>query len=181
MSSYSIGSILWILVCQFFANPHNLEPDTPEKFYSKDSEVVANVPSMLMAMGTISGAYYLMACILVNRRVFRGGSVRHTSVDSHTSINIGKVSPRARVMTLKQIVEKSKPPLRKLTLKQALSHRTFWHIIMMLFCSMSFCDFIKPSMKLYGSIHHSNDLFLTMVGMLAFISSSMSKFIWGVI
>jgi sugar phosphate permease len=46
---------------------------------------------------------------------------------------------------------------------------------------MAFCDFIKPAMKLYGSQHHSNDLYLTMVGMLAFVSSSMSKFIWGVI
>ena len=84
-------------------------------------------------------------------------------------------------MTLKQVVKRAKAPLSRFTLVLAVKHRTFWHIFFMLLCSMSFCDFFKPQMKYYGSSKFDNDLFLTFIGILAFISSAISKFAWGTI
>jgi hypothetical protein len=46
---------------------------------------------------------------------------------------------------------------------------------------MAFTDFMKPQMKYYGISKFDNDSFLTFVGILGFISSSLSKFGWGVI
>jgi hypothetical protein len=53
--------------------------------------------------------------------------------------------------------------------------------MMMLFLSMSQCDFIKTVMKYYGSTNHSDDLFLTGVGIISFVSGGISKFVWGVV
>lgn len=95
--------------------------------------------------------------------------------------HIGAVSPIAKKMNLGKIVKRAKAPLARFTLKLAVQHGTFWHIFVMLLCSMSFCDFFKPQMKYYGTSKFDNDLFLTFVGILAFISSAISKFAWGTI
>lgn len=84
-------------------------------------------------------------------------------------------------MSLRGLIDRKKAPLRKLTLKQATIHRTFWHIFIMLMCSMAFSDFMKPQMKYYGMYKFNDDLYCTFVGILAFVSSALSKFAWGTI
>ncbi len=49
----------------------------------------------------------------------------------------------------------------------------------MLLLSMSFSYYMKASFKSYGLTHFKDDLFLTMSGMIAFISSAFAKFGWG--
>lgn len=100
---------------------------------------------------------------------------------SSTTGGGGAVSPFMNTMNLNKIMQRSKPPLRKLTIKQSMLHPTFWHIFFMLLLSMAFSDFMKPQMKYYGSTIFDDDLFLTMVGILAFLSSSLAKFAWGAI
>lgn len=51
----------------------------------------------------------------------------------------------------------------------------------MLMCSMAFTDFMKPQMKYYGMYKFNDDAYCTFVGILAFISSAVSKFGIGVI
>ena len=46
---------------------------------------------------------------------------------------------------------------------------------------MAFTDFMKPQMKYYGGSLFDDDLFLSMVGILGFVSSSVSKFAWGTV
>lgn len=46
---------------------------------------------------------------------------------------------------------------------------------------MAFSDFLKPQMKYYGNSKFNNDLFLTFIGILAFFTSSASKFAWGAV
>ena len=83
-------------------------------------------------------------------------------------------------MKLKKILDRNKPPLQRLTLKQAIFHRTFWHIFVMLMCSMSFSYFLKPQLKNYGSNKFNDDAFLTVIGIVAFATSAISKFAWGI-
>jgi sugar phosphate permease len=78
-------------------------------------------------------------------------------------------------------MKRPKAPLRKLSVKQSLQHRTFWHIFLMMMFSMAFVDFMKPQLKYYGTSKFDDDSFLTAVGMTAFISSSAAKFGWGVV
>lgn len=78
-------------------------------------------------------------------------------------------------------MDRKKAPLRKLSAKQALNHRTFWHISAMMMFSMAFVDFMKPQLKYYGTSKFDDDAFLTFVGMASFVSSSASKFAWGVV
>ena len=49
----------------------------------------------------------------------------------------------------------------------------------MLLLSMSFSYFMKPSLKSYGSLKFNDDMFLTVVGMVAFLFSAFAKFGWG--
>ena len=51
----------------------------------------------------------------------------------------------------------------------------------MLMCSMSYSYFMKPSLKTYGSMTISSDSALTIIGSLAFLTSSIAKFGWGTI
>lgn len=109
-----------------------------------------------------------------------GDTERNESFLQHPHL-AGTVSPISKRMSLGHLVKRAKPPLARFSLKQAVQHRTFWHIFLMLLCSMSFCDFFKPQMKYYGTSKFDNDLFLTFVGILGFISSAGAKFGWGTI
>jgi Na+/serine symporter len=51
----------------------------------------------------------------------------------------------------------------------------------MLMFSMAFTDFMKPQMKYFGSSIFDDDLFLSFMGILGFISSSLAKFGWGTV
>jgi hypothetical protein len=51
----------------------------------------------------------------------------------------------------------------------------------MIFFSMAYTDFIKPSMKNYGSSKFQDDVFLSFIGILGFVSSTLSKFAWGTV
>ena len=74
-------------------------------------------------------------------------------------------------------MKRPKAPLRNLSVKQSLQHRTFWHIFLMMMFSMAFVDFMKPQLKYYGTSKFDDDSFLTAVGMTAFISSSAVTFV----
>jgi hypothetical protein len=84
-------------------------------------------------------------------------------------------------MSVQNLMKRSKAPLRKLSVKQSLSHRTFWHIFTMMMFSFAFADFLKPQMKYYGNTKFPDDSFLTAVGIAAFISSAISRFALGAI
>ncbi len=84
-------------------------------------------------------------------------------------------------MTVKNLVKRAKAPLRKLSVKQSLSHRTFWHIFVMMMFSFAFADFLKPQMKYFGNSKFSDDSFLTAVGTAAFITSAISRIALGAI
>jgi len=68
---------------------------------------------------------------------------RNYSVISNVNQH-GSVSPMVQRMTVKKLMERPKAPLRKLTVKQSLCHRTFWHISTMMMLSFAFADFLKP-------------------------------------
>jgi hypothetical protein len=72
-----------------------------------------------------------------------------------------------------------KTDLSKLTVKQTLFEPTFWHALMMLTLSLSFCFFIKVAYKSYGSTIYTDDHFLTQAGNRGFIAAATSKFICG--
>lgn len=201
MSCYSVGAILWVIITKELANPNNLKPkeDHPtgiedEKFYSPQSDVVANVPGMLRALSYIYLGLTIASTILINKRgntdrrdeLGRPLLMDHMDGATTTASVIqpgyaGTMTPNLNKMNMKKLISRNKPPLRKFSLKQSLMHRTFWHIFAMLLFSMAFTDFMKPQMKYFGTYNSYNDLFLTMVGILGFISSSLSKFAWGTV
>ena len=81
-----------------------------------------------------------------------------------------------------------KHPLYYMTLKQALSHDTFWHLFVMIFFSMSYSYFIKPNIKKYGLSFENeegeplyNDKFLTMIASMSYLVSAVAKFTWGAV
>lgn len=168
MSCYSVGAIVWVLITKAIANPNNLKPDDHQKvgdvtedFFMADGPVVANVPRMLRTLGFVYMVMIILAVVLVNKRVMPEVEQKHlpmmdgfvttgketefsNSVMTMPSKMLNTVSPHVQKMRLNNIVKRAKPPLRKLTVKQALAHRTFWHIFAMLLCSMAFTDFMKP-------------------------------------
>jgi hypothetical protein len=166
MSFYSVGAILWVIITKQIANPDNLKPDEivhvhgkDEKFFSKDSSIVGQVPIMLRTLGFIFAGLIIIATITINKRVIPTISLSNLPVtEGFTQSNLdlsgdtspfvnslpNSLSPIPQRLTLKKIVERKKPPLRKFTVKKALLHRTFWHIFIMLMCSMAYTDFMKP-------------------------------------
>lgn len=91
------------------------------------------------------------------------------------------VIPQSFHVTVKQNNRLSSlSPYRHFTLKQALTHATFWYIFFMLLFSMTFSSFIKPEMKNFGSSKFNNDLYLTMIGIVAYATSTVSKFAMGI-
>jgi hypothetical protein len=75
MSCYSVGAIIWVIVTKQIANPKNLKPredkpsgDVDEYFYSPQSDVVANVPTMLRTLAYIYLVMIILSFLLVNRR-----------------------------------------------------------------------------------------------------------------
>jgi sugar phosphate permease len=68
---------------------------------------------------------------------------RNYSVLENTTL-AGSVSPMVQRMSVKKLIKRPKAPLRKLTVKQSLTHRTFWHISAMMMFSFAFADFLKP-------------------------------------
>lgn len=208
MSCYSVGAILWVIITKELANPHNLKPkddhplfpiDEEEKFYSPQSDVVANVPTMLRTLAYIYFSMIVAATLLINKRgepptdqefhnqMMMDGFSSHGAMSSDRAETVistpysGTISPKVQRYSLQKLIKRQRPPLRKLTLRQSLEHRTFWHIFAMLLCSMAYSDFMKPQMKYYGSSKFDDDLFLSMVGIVGFVSSSLSKFAWGTV
>ena len=66
-------------------------------------------------------------------------------------------------------------------MKEITRQKVFWQILVMISCSMSFPNFIKPALKNYGSTKFNDDQFLTQIGMFAFSISALGKFFWGIL
>jgi len=79
------------------------------------------------------------------------------------------------------VKKKPPPPLKHLSFGEALKHPTFWFISVMLLFSMTFSSFMKPQMKNFGQHLFNNDLFLTLISVLAYFSSTFAKFAWGAV
>jgi len=73
------------------------------------------------------------------------------------------------------------PPLKHLTFTEVLMHPTFWYISCMLLFSMTFSSFMKPQMKNFGQDFFNNDMFLSLISVLAYFSSTFAKFAWGAV
>ncbi len=60
-----------------------------------------------------------------------------TSTASPSASRTGADKPKRR----------ARAPLRRLSVKQSLRHRTFWHLFAMMAFSLAYTDFLKPAMK----------------------------------
>ena len=68
--------------------------------------------------------------------------------------------------------------LSQLTFRQSYGDRKFWHIWVMLTFSLMYAFFMKVAFKSYGSTIYSDDVYLTNVAKIGFLTAAISRFGW---
>ena len=71
--------------------------------------------------------------------------------------------------------------LSVLAFKDSYRDRTFWHIWTMITFSMMYAFFMKVAFKSYGSTIYDDDLYLTNVAKIGFLTAATSRFGWAIL
>ena len=71
--------------------------------------------------------------------------------------------------------------LSALSFPQSVRDPKFWHIWTMLMLSMMFAFFMKVAFKSYGSTIYDDDVYLTNVAKIGFLTAAVSRFGWAVL
>ena len=59
--------------------------------------------------------------------------------------------------------------------RMCLKDKNFWKIFSMLSLSVTYCFFIKVGNKVFGSLYHENDAFLTITSMEAYFFAATAR------
>ena len=65
-----------------------------------------------------------------------------------------------------------------MTFRQSYGDRKFWHIWVMLTFSLMYAFFMKVAFKSYGSTIYDDDVYLTNVAKVGFMTAAISRFGW---
>ena len=202
LSSHSFAAIGWTFFTVALINPHNEQPNlfltvgsALEVLYSADSQPPWNVPRALRVVSGVLTGLLLCAVALIHRRqtasfdqqlneellqrgiVHEGGVSRQDSFQTLDSSSRYESSSNGR--SSRGSAYSGLSDLSRLTLRESVQDRTFWHIFVMLTLSMSFCYFIKVVFKNFGSINFNDDAFLTQVAATSFLCGAGARFVWG--
>lgn len=71
--------------------------------------------------------------------------------------------------------------LSLLQFSDAYRDRTFWHIWTMISLSMMYAFFMKVAFKSYGSTIYDDDVYLTNVAKIGFLTAAVSRFGWALL
>eukprot|EP00347_Sterkiella_histriomuscorum_P010404 403376433 len=202
LSCYSIGAILWTFQTTYLVNSENELPTQKiqngletEILFGSESYVVQNVPNMLRQISFIYFSLVFVAVLCISKKhdhetdqdqpllsqyevtepLINDQSTMNTDSLLHSSL----IADRKRNQTIIQYKSCYLPPLRKQSLSNSVKQLLFWHLFAMLTLSISFSYFMKPSLKSYGSTKFNDDIYLTIVGAVAFLFSAFAKFGWG--
>jgi Na+/melibiose symporter-like transporter len=60
--------------------------------------------------------------------------------------------------------------------RMCLKDKNFWKLFVMLFSSVTYCFFVKVGNKVFGSLYHENDSFLTITSMEGYFFAACARF-----